>query len=237
MPRRAQKPISEVEVRLYALRFCTENLDLLRFSRTGQDGRFDLGEFPKPGLPGVHVGVVGKPGLPKGPIAYRVVLIKETKAVQIIPIPGHRPEMIEAVMTSGAKLDGTVVGPGKRPVVGAVVWVAGFGGMADVGVATTDESGRFTIPNMTPWQSDVNMTANGPEPISSRFFVVRHRDFGSKQCPFHACPATIHVEVDVVEPSVVEGTVTEQRWAASTRCAGRRKSEQRGKENRLGSRR
>ena len=160
---------------------------LSRPSRTGQDGRLDLGEFPKPGLPGVHVGVVGKPGLPKGPIAYRVALIKR-QGCSDHPDSGPSTGEHRSGNTSGTKLAGTVVDPGKRPVVGATVWVAGYEGMSDVGVATTNESGRFTIPDMTPWQSDVNMTANGAEPTWSRSLVVRHRDFGSQQCPSMPVP-------------------------------------------------
>lgn len=200
-------PVADAEVRLYARYANREQEELLITVRTDADGEFNLGRFAKPGLPGVHYGPIGKGGVPLVPISLHVVILKKGLATAGFTLPRNRPHELEAVMPPGATLKGRVVGPDERPVAGAQVRPAGYGGRGGILTTTTDKDGRFAISDLAPLDNPPSPNPKKLAPVTRLGLVVEHPKFGIKQAFYARCPATLNLRLEA--PGVVKGSVVD----------------------------
>jgi hypothetical protein len=216
------EPVVDAEVRIYAIHANLEQQELLRTTRSDGNGNFDLGEFPKPGLPGVHYGALGQSGIAIAPTAFHVYLSKKGMATQSFSLPCNNPGQLEAIFKPAAELKGQVVGPDNAPVAGAKVYLAGFV-KDEIGSATTSADGRFVIADIPSYQAEMIPSKGRMVPASGAGLVVEHPAFGFKQSWYTQCPGTVDIHLD--EPAIVEGAVSRpdgqpasdvRVWATST---------------------
>ena len=110
-----------------------------------------------------------------------------------------------------ATLSGRVTDASGQPVKGATVFIFNSPGHPIDGCqsATTDESGRYEINDLVPWNSEDTKstdekTGTGTQ-VSARFFRVLHPDFPAIQAKYTALPQV--VDIALQPPAIVEGHV------------------------------
>jgi beta-lactamase regulating signal transducer with metallopeptidase domain/protocatechuate 3,4-dioxygenase beta subunit len=112
-----------------------------------------------------------------------------------------------------ATLSGVVIDRNGVPVQGATVYALNASGHPIAGChsATTDETGRYEINDLVPWNSEASKTADEKSgtgtQVSEMFFRVIHPDFPATQATCTALPQV--VDITLQPPAIVEGHVVD----------------------------
>ncbi|MCA9076224.1 MAG: carboxypeptidase regulatory-like domain-containing protein, partial [Planctomycetaceae bacterium] len=198
-----QTPIAEVRVELYIAQSRTVPVELLRETRSDENGEFRFEGLKAPKY------VPQREEYRR----YAVVASAPDLATRVDSVSRPSDDSLDLVLSSAATLKGRVINEAGAPVPNAIVFRSSVLGQSLPGItsALSDIEGRFAITDIFRFKTQF-IEVGDPDTLFTKLIPrsqivcqVEHPDYGNQPFTIIEAPATI--EVVLREPAIIEGIV------------------------------